>query len=76
VKIIRLVTLLVLLNITLAASVVSAEDDQGVGFGSPNTAENIIKEDAKVKDALILEKITKPWFDWKKKIQRDRATTR
>ena len=67
----RLVTLLAVLILELAVDEVRAEDNQGAGFGSPNAAENIIKEDAKEKGALILERIAQPWFDWKKKIKKD-----
>ena len=68
---IRLAALLAVLNLALAVNGVRAEDNQGAGFGSPNAAENIIKEDAKAKVAFIVDKITKPWLDWKKKIKKD-----
>jgi porin len=67
----RIIALLVILNLALTVNEVRAEDNQGAGFGSPNAAENIIKEDAKKKDALIIDQITKPWLDWKKKLQKD-----
>ncbi len=66
-----LVTLLAVLNLALAVNGVRAEDNQGAGFGSPNAAENIIKEDAKIKGGFITKRITQPWFDWKKKIKKD-----
>ncbi len=51
-----LVTLLAVLNLALAVNGVRAEDNQGAGFGGPNAAENIIKEDAKKKgDSLQKE---------------------
>jgi porin len=65
------VTLLAVLNLALAIDVARADEDQGPGFGGPNATENIIKEDAKKKGGFITERITQPWFDWKKKIQRD-----
>ncbi len=52
----RLFSLLVVLSLVLAVNGVRAEDNQGAGFGSPNAAENIIKEDAKKKgDSLQKE---------------------
>jgi porin len=67
----RLVTLLAVFYLALAVNEVRAEENQSAGFGSPNAAENIIKEDAREKGALILERVTQPWFDWKKKLKKD-----
>ncbi len=40
-------------------------------FGGPDAVENTIKEDARITGAVIKERITQPWFDWKAKMQQD-----
>jgi porin len=65
----RFLLLLVVLNLALVVNVACADEDRGAGFGGPNATENILKEDAEKKRGFITERITQPWFDWKKKIQ-------
>lgn len=65
----RYLSLLVILNLVIVVNVVRADEDQGAGFGGPNATENILDEDTKKKGGFITERITQPWFDWKKKIQ-------
>ncbi len=48
-----------------------AKDTKGAGFGSPDTVENTIEDDARSVGALIKERVTQPWFDWKKRLQED-----
>jgi porin len=40
-------------------------------FGGPDAVENTIEEDARITGAVIKERITQPWFDWKAKMQED-----
>ena len=62
---------MVLLNLALIMSGVQAEENRGAGFGGPDAVENLIEDDAKKTGALIEERITQPWFDWKKKMQQE-----
>ncbi len=40
-------------------------------FGGPDAVENTIEEDARITGAVIKERITQPWFDWKANMQED-----
>ena len=49
----------------------STESNQGGGFGSPNTVENLLADDALHKKGIIKELVLQPWIDWKKSLQED-----
>ncbi len=38
-------------------------------FGSPDSVENTIEEDASITGAVVKKRATQPWFDWKAKMQ-------
>jgi porin len=48
-----------------------ADDAPTPGFGGPDAVENQIADDAKPTTALIKERVTDPWFEWKKGVQED-----
>ena len=62
---------LAVLILAWALNVVRAEESRSAAFGGPDAVENIIEEDAKKKGGFITERITQPWFDWKKHMQQD-----
>jgi porin len=43
----------------------------GRNFGGPDAVENVISDDAKPISALIKERVTDPWFEWKKGLQEE-----
>jgi hypothetical protein len=49
---------------------VGAEDSRSQrSFGGPDPVENRIAADAQPMSALIKERVTDPWFEWKKGLQ-------
>jgi porin len=43
------------------------------GFGGPDAVENQIADDARPISALVKERLTDPWFEWKKGLQEERG---
>lgn len=68
-----LVTALVLLH-TLAQSAygeTTSSFDEVPTFGGPNAVENVIADDARPISAVVKERVLDPWFEWKKRLQKD-----
>lgn len=59
------------LYLAIVINPLAAEENRGAGFGGPDTVENLIEDDAKKTGALFEERVTQPWFDWKKKMQQE-----
>jgi len=67
----HLVLLFATLSVTLASNFVRAQESTSLGFGGPDAVENVIADDAEKKGGLVKERITQPWFDWKKQLKQD-----
>jgi len=69
----QFVTVIIFLCLTASATSLLAEEGRGAAFGGPDAVENLIEDDARKTGALIKERITQPWFDWKEKVQKERG---
>ena len=58
--------LVILFLFSLTANVSIAEN-----FGGPDAGENVIEEDAMPRRAVVEERITQNWFDWKPHVQEE-----
>jgi len=67
----KFVASLFVLNLGIVITPLAAEENRGTGFGGPDAVENLIEDDAKKTGAFIEERVTQPWFDWKKKMQQE-----
>jgi len=67
---IQIVSILVAFGLSLSISTVKAEENPATRFGSPDSVENLIEDDARKTGALIEKRIIEPWFEWKKSIQK------
>ena len=56
-------------GLTLSVTSAIGEEGSGAGFGGPDAVENTIAEDARITGAVVEERLTQRWFDWKKGVQ-------
>jgi porin len=65
----RIASILAVFYLCLSVDESRAEENNAPGFGSPDTVENLIEDDARISGALIGKRIVEPWFEWKKSVQ-------
>jgi len=65
------VLILTVLCLTLSFGTLKAEEIRPTRFGSPNSVENLIEDDASKTGAILEKRISESWFEWKKSIQEE-----
>ena len=66
-----IISILVGLGLSLLVDTLRAEESRATRFGSPNSVENLIEDDASKTGAILEKRISEPWFEWKKSIQEE-----
>jgi porin len=67
----RLAAYAVACSVLSFSTALLADDVSTPGFGGPDAVENRIADDAKPISALVKERLTDPWFEWKQGLQDD-----